>query len=124
MNGLSKGVFAALFWVAVAGHALANPEHRGQRRELPRAARQERFAEPRGMAPGARFLPPPAPPELRRGFMTPGSPSGRGPVVSPGVPLILVPGEYARPRRLTPDELRILRRQINEAGRDIYAPRR
>lgn len=34
------------------------------------------------------------------------------------------PEESRRPGRMTPEERRALRRQINEAGRDIYAPGR
>ncbi len=33
-------------------------------------------------------------------------------------------GEAARPQRLSPEERRQLRRDIHEAGRDIYSPRR
>lgn len=34
------------------------------------------------------------------------------------------PEESRKPGRMTPEERRALRRQINEAGRDIYAPTR
>jgi len=35
-----------------------------------------------------------------------------------------IPQERAKPGRLTPDERRALRQQINDAGRDIYRPAR
>lgn len=43
------------------------------------------------------------------------------------VPVPVVPQvapERAKPGRLTPDERRALRQQINDAGRDIYRPER
>jgi len=33
-------------------------------------------------------------------------------------------GEQLRPQRLSPDERRQLRRDVHDAGRDLYAPRR
>ncbi len=43
--------------------------------------------------------------------------AGPGPSYNP-------PPEQRRPGRMSPEERRALRRQINEAGQDIYAPRR
>ncbi len=34
------------------------------------------------------------------------------------------PGDGQRPQRLSPEERRQLRRDVHEAGQDIYAPRR
>jgi hypothetical protein len=39
-------------------------------------------------------------------------------------PANVVPDSSRRPGRMTPEERRALRRQINEAGQDIYAPKR
>ena len=63
-----------------------------------------------------------------------GQPTREGPVprAPPPAPVAVpppveIPGpdrSAARPGRLTPDERRALRQQINEAGRDVYRPTR
>ncbi len=62
-----------------------------------------------------------------RGFRQPEAPMQRIP--EPELPRQFVPSSVpggadraARPGRLTPDERRALRQQINEAGRDVYRP--
>lgn len=64
---------------------------------------------------------------MQRGGQGRGGPRREQPVpVAPPVAPVYQPPEppqQARPGRLTPDERRALRQQINEAGRDVYQPR-
>lgn len=73
---------------------------------MERAQRSARSPAPRE-SPAARGPEPPLPPP------PPIGPPLEAPVVDRGA---------ARPGRLTPDERRALRQQINEAGRDVYRP--
>ncbi len=65
----------------------------------------------------------------QRGPMRPEGPSMQPPVpmqmpAPVEAPPLAAPVERSRPGRLTPDERRALRQQINDAGRDIYRPER
>ncbi len=73
--------------------------------------------------PTARFQQPPAPERVQpkpAAAPDPVEPQGRPPAAAPAGPPPADPS--SRPGRLTPDERRALRQQINEAGRDIYRP--
>lgn len=94
---------------ARAGNGARRAEMREQRREqrlqegggqrAQRAAQREQAQQQRGQQAREAQPPPPKPPEQ--------------PAANEG-----------RPGRLTPDERRALRQQINDAGREIYRPRR
>jgi hypothetical protein len=95
-----EGVGARAPRIAVSRGALA--EARGAR-QADRAQQRAARLGPQSEAPAQRTTEPPMQPV--------------GPSADPAV-------QGAKPGRLTPDERRALRQQINEAGRDVYRPNR
>lgn len=126
LRGLLGGALLCVVGASWSGAAIAAEAGRGHRMAVPRmaaprvdrdelrAARQAERAQQRAAARGSKQrdltmqrIPEP---ELPRQFVP--------------VPLAPLPGPApaTRPGRLTPDERRALRQQINEAGRDVYRP--
>ena len=96
----------ALLLAAGAVSAVANPYGREEReaaRQQQREGRMEQREAPRGEVQSQRQ-------EERRRDVAP--------------PQQAAPDQARRPGKLSPEERRALRQQINEAGHDIYAPKR
>jgi len=122
---MKKGVklaAVALLFLSGAESVLASPFSRGfggqgmRGPRQPRAAQQERQAAPpapdqRGAAPAPAGVP--AQPIVPNGSFAPAGAFG-------------TPAEQPRRmgQRMTPEERRALRRQINEAGHDIYGQKK
>lgn len=99
MNLLCKKLSITLLLLAGIGSAFARPDREG--REEARAARQQQSAAQRGESPAGRRL------EGGNGQQNNSSNDGAG-----------------KRGKLSPEERRALRRQIDEAGHDIYIPKR
>lgn len=98
------------------GNSYANPGQRQELREDARVIQFQQILEHREQGRGERQVQKadrPRPGES-------GSSEGGGQNAQENA----APDEARKPGRMTPEERRALRRQINEAGRDIYAPPR
>ena len=132
MSKVLKAISISLLWMAGLGSVCAEPAREWrdtlrierQQRSIERGQdglRRERSVERQDTQSREQYQV--APDSRRRG-------GAQAPLEIPGPHAVdnrvfnVVPDEPRRPGRLTPEERRALRRQINEAGRDIYAPRR
>ena len=88
------------------------PEDRANERAMRQAARAQRQQQMQGERGAQREQMQRAP---ERELAAPQSPGFRPPEPGDG-------NQMGRPGRLTPDERRALRQQINQAGRDVYRP--
>ena len=110
-----KLVSIALLCVMGMESVSASPFRGFGGREMFRVGRQQRMGqEPRQQIPG----------EGRRGLPeAPGNQARRG--FEPEQNANQFPGQARQPgSRMTPEERRAMRRQINDAGHDIYSPQR
>ena|ERR1039457_295403 len=110
----------SLLWAASLGSAYADPVRAQVWRQKVRVERQQRFIERQGTARREQFQ---RQWDGRRG-VAPNRPVFPGPAALESNQFSVAPYAPRRPGRLTPEERQALRRQINEAGREIYAPRR
>ena len=108
---LRRAIFLLLIGM---GSAFANPGAQQEEKQAAKAAHREQVAQEQAQR-GERQGQHPVAEDRRHAA---GQPDGAGTQSPSGVP--------QRPGRMTPEERRDLRRQINEAGQDIYinAPRR
>ncbi len=122
MRKLFTKVSLALVLITGVASAFADPDEYPARRDAMRAARQQRMTEQqdeqrREFMIGQRA-------ERRRQADANAPVQGAGQNPSGNNLYGVAPDAPQRPGRMTPEERRALRRQINEAGRDIYAPPR
>lgn len=121
MDMVLKAISITLLCLASAGSAIAGPGQGPDWRDSPRSARQQRFVErqearrDREQFTYRQEWRRDAPSDVRQ-YPDQNSYGNRRYDAGPDM--------QRRPGRLTPEERQALRRQINEAGRDIYAPRR
>jgi hypothetical protein len=118
-----KLISIALLWITGIESVFAGPFLRGHEGgEALRAARQQRAAQQQFQVYGRRATP--AVPAL--GVPVAPAAPGEFSEAGPNANTINRPQEQVRRMggRMTIEERRALRRQINEAGHDIYAPKR
>ena len=131
MSKLFKKTSISLLLIAGMGSAYANPGQGMDWRDVPRPSRQLRMAEQqdgRGQEFQVRQQN-----EQRREFQMRQQVERNRPPAGPNQPPSgtlqnnqrnnsygVAPDAGPRPGRMSPEERRALRRQINEAGRDIY----
>jgi hypothetical protein len=120
MGKVLKAISISLLWMAGLGSAFANPGPGQEWRQEARAARPQPSMERPDAQRREQFQ---RQPDRRRGGPS-NLPALHGPNAVGNNRFDVVPEMARRPGRLTPEERRALRRQINEAGRDIYFPRR
>jgi hypothetical protein len=120
MSKLFNKISISLLLTASMGIAYANPGQFPEWRDGPRSGRPQRMEEQQDAQRREFLLRQQT--ERRRPGDAIGAPiQGSGQNLPGNNSYNAVPDSPQRPGRMTPEERRALRRQINEAGRDIYS---